>query len=201
MLDRLKTIRQRADLLTVSNYGSFRGWVRHMLAQLEWIVGRLDAATAIEPRRVHRLVFVCLGNINRSAFAEAVARAHGATTSSVGLSTSTGSPAFVTAISTARHLGFDLESHRTTDLDDYTYRAGDLLLAMEVRHVHRLRTAGMPADSIVLLGAWATPRRLHLHDPHKVTDAYFRTCFTLIESAVVNVIADLRAGRSVSVGG
>ena len=65
-------------------------------------------------------------------------------------------------------------------------REGDLLLAMEVRQLDRLaadpRLAALPRS---LLGLWATPRRPHLHDPYSLSDAYMRTCFELIDSAVV----------------
>jgi len=71
---------------------------------------------------VDRLVFVCLGNINRSAFAEQVARSLSANTCSIGLSTTTGAPAFDKAIETAPLFGLDLSHHRATNLKDYAFR-------------------------------------------------------------------------------
>lgn len=198
MLNRFSQARQQLAELTRSNYGTLRGWVRHMLAQLELLAGRVDAHIALPAEPVHRLVFVCLGNINRSAFAEWVARGQGARVCSLGLSTTTGAPAFPTAQHTAGYFGLDLGQHQATDFSDYRYQPGDLLLAMEIRHVKQLQARGIPAQAIVLLGAWSRPRRLHLHDPATLSDAYFFSCFTLIHSAVLNLCAELRARSSAS---
>ncbi|MCK7579200.1 MAG: hypothetical protein MZV65_28030 [Chromatiales bacterium] len=70
-----------------TNHGTFRGWMRVVLGQLELISGRVEDFAHPDLGRVRRLVFVCLGNINRSAFAEQVARKLGARACSVGLST------------------------------------------------------------------------------------------------------------------
>jgi protein-tyrosine phosphatase len=103
---------------------------------------------------------------------------------SIGLSTTTGAPATDHAIAQAAAQGLDLSEHRATNLPDYAYEPGDVLLVMELRHAHALVAKGIPAHAISPLGLWATPRRLHLHDPHTLSAAYFATCFTLIESAV-----------------
>ncbi len=182
--------------LIVRNHGTWRGAVRVLLGELEYLLGRLTAQTRLPAERPRRLVFVCLGNINRSAFAEQVARQLGEPCCSIGLSTRTGAPATPQALATAPHLGLSLTEHRATDFGDYRYQAGDLLLVMEVRHVRRLIARGIPAEAIALLGHWASPQRIHLHDPHTLSDAYFRTCFTLIESGVRGLVADLPAAEA-----
>ena len=186
----------RLQTVIAGNHGTWRGLVRTTLAQFEFVTGRLAPFLQCSPTQVDRLVFVCLGNINRSAFADGVARSLGVNTCSIGLSTTTGTPAFSKAVATAPEFGIDLASHRATDLRDYQFRAGDLLLVMEVRHARRLVAAGLPAASIVLLGHWAAPHRVHLHDPHTLSDAYFRTCFTLIHSAVHGIVGALRDAGS-----
>lgn len=196
MLRRLQRSGQTLQQLTRTNYGTFRGWVRSFLAQLEWVTGRVDRFVTVNPERVNRLVFVCLGNINRSAFAEGVAHTHRARACSLGLATTTGAPAFATAVDSARRFGIDLSTHAATDFNDFTYCPGDLLLAMEIRHVHQLIANGIPANAIALLGAWSSPRRLHLHDPMLQSDDYFVTCFTLIHSAIINLVEELRSGSS-----
>jgi protein-tyrosine phosphatase len=179
-----------------ANYGTVRGWVRSTLAQTEFVLGRLDAHTRPAAKRIDRLVFVCLGNINRSAFAEQVARKLGANTCSIGLSTATGTPAFHKAVETAPQFNLDLTQHRATDMKDFSVQPNDLLLVMEIRHARQLVAAGIPKDSIALLGHWASPHRIHLHDPHTLSDAYFRTCFTLIHSAVHGLVGEMRAAQS-----
>ena len=107
-----------------------------------------------------RVLFVCLGNINRSAFAEQAARALGVNACSIGLSTTTGVPAFHKAVETAPKFGLDLTHHRATDIKDYSLRSTDLLLVMEIRHARNLAAAGIPKESIALLGHWSSPHRI-----------------------------------------
>ena len=186
----------RLKSLIDTNYGTTRGLVRTMLAQLEFVLGRVESHTHPAANQVERLVFVCLGNINRSAFAEKVARAMGANTCSIGLSTTTGASAFHKAVETAPQFGLDLSQHRATDMKDYSFKPTDLLLAMELRHARQLVAAGIPKKSIAMLGHWASPHRIHLHDPHTLSDAYFRTCFTLIHSAVQGLVSEMRSSQS-----
>lgn len=172
-----------------SSYGTWRGYVRHALAACEHLVGRHSVWTSPPATSTRRLVFVCLGNINRSAFGEAVARALALPTVSLGLSTTTGAHATEMACRQARRQGFDLTRHRATNLEDFKVEANDLFLVMELRHARQLVARGIPSDAIRMLGHWARPARLHLHDPHTLSAAYFETCFTLIESAVRNFAA------------
>lgn len=179
-----------------ANHGTPRGLIRELLAELEFVLGRLENHVRPAFDGVERLVFVCLGNINRSAFAEQVARELGAVACSIGLSTTTGAPAYRKAVETAPYFALDLSAHRATDMRDYSFRETDLLLAMEIRHAQKLVSAGIPKSSIALLGHWASPHRIHLHDPHTLSDAYFRTCFTLIRSAVQALVSEMRAARN-----
>lgn len=178
--------RERLAHSVSRNHGTVRGWVRTLLAQAEFLVGRLTPWTTaqLSGSKPQRYVFVCLGNINRSAFAAEVARRCGLPCASIGLSTATGLPAYEKAIVQAKAMGYDLTAHRATHIADYGWREGDLLFAMEVRHVRWLIDSGIPSSAIALLGFWAAPQRIHLHDPHTLSNDYFATCFTLIESAV-----------------
>jgi protein-tyrosine phosphatase len=177
-------------------FGTHRGLLRLLLGEAEFLLGRLDPFLVPDLTRTRRLVFVCLGNINRSAFAEKVANGMGLDTTSIGLSTSTGAPAFEMAVTTARRFGVDLTSHIATDIVDYAYMDGDLLLAMEVRHAHRLVQHGIPREAIALLGHWASPHRIHIHDPHTLSEAYFRTCFSIVHSAIRELAIDCRGRGS-----
>lgn len=187
---------KRINSLIATSFGTFRGFVRFFLGECEYAAGWLQPFVEPQLEGVDRLVFVCLGNINRSAFADVVARGWGARVVSLGLSTTTGAPAFNKAIETAPLYGYDLAEHRAKDFTDYLFRPGDLLLAMEVRHVKELIRRGIPAKSIALLGHWARPHRIHIHDPYLNSDQYFRTCFAIIHSAVVNLMEDLRHADS-----
>lgn len=187
---------QRTLRLVDQSFGTHRGLVRSALGELEYVLGRLEPFVAPRPRDVHRLVFVCLGNINRSAFAQAVALRAGARCASFGLATSTGHPAYPLAVATAPRFGIDLHAHRTTAVEDYAGQPGDLLVTMEIRHARQLVRSGYAPERITLLGHWSSPHRVHIHDPHTLSEAYFRTCFTIIQSGVVNLLEFLRQGGS-----
>ncbi len=57
-------------------FGTLRGLVRLALSYPQLFLG-LGAGRPVDPATVRRLVFVCQGNICRSAFAEAAARRAG----------------------------------------------------------------------------------------------------------------------------
>lgn len=182
--------------LVAGNFGTHRGLVRLLLGEADFLAGRLNGFLQPDLQHARRLVCVCLGNINRSPFAENIATSLGLHAASIGLSTTTGAPAFATAVSTARHFDIDLTAHRAIDFLDYERAEGDLLLAMEIRHARRLLALGVPEKAIALLGHWATPHRIHIHDPHTLSDAYFRTCFTIIQSAVRELALACRRAES-----
>lgn len=188
----LQNRKGRMIALINGSFGTHRGLVRLALGEFEYLSGRLNNFLQPDLRNTRRLVFVCLGNINRSPFAENVAASIGMNTTSIGLSTSTGAPAFETAVVTAKRFGIDLTAHLATNFVDFSYIEGDLLLAMEVRHAQQLLALGVPESAVALLGHWATPHRVHIHDPHTLSDAYFRTCFSIIQSAVRELALECR---------
>jgi protein-tyrosine phosphatase len=178
-------------------YGTHRGLVRLWLAQAEALVGRLEAFRNPDWSRVARLVFVCQGNICRSAYAGLLARNAGMPAASFGLAASTGRAADPLARHVARARGLDLEGHRATDISDFQIRDDDLLLVMEVRQARKLRgKLGLSPAQIVLLGDWATPARPHLHDPFTLSQGYFETCLGLIETAIPALEREWAGGGS-----
>lgn len=178
-----------------SRFGTFRGLVRLALSYPQLALGR-SASVPPDPAHIRRLVFLCQGNICRSAFADMVAQRAGVRTASFGLSTTTGRGAHGPAIAAARTLGYDMSAHKALDAADYVPQAGDLLLAMEVRQLHRLaanpRLKGLPR---VLLGRWTRPMMPHLHDPYKLDDRYMAHCLRRIEQAVDALVSDFPGAR------
>jgi len=165
-------------------FGTMRGAARLALSYVE--VGmRLAPIVRPAPDQVRRLVFVCHGNICRSAFAEAVARREELNTASFGLSIASGQPAHEPVITFACQSGLDLSRHRTTAVEDYEPRDGDLLLAMEVRHLRRLAAHQRLADTPrALLGIHAQTPFPHYQDPYGLSEAYLKVCLGRIERAV-----------------
>jgi protein-tyrosine phosphatase len=176
-----------------SHYASFRGWVRLMLAKAEFHSGRLNRYANVDFTQVHRLVFVCQGNVCRSCFAEYVARGLGVRTASFGLQAGTGERAFPRAREAAKAFEIDLGPHRVTDIDDFHLQPGDLLATMEVRQARRLSSLiDDPTIQITLVGLWSDPFRPHVHDPFEHDDAYFATCFQTLRSGVRTLVSRWR---------
>ncbi len=184
-----------------ARFGTWRGLVRLLLAHAERITGRLRPFALHDPQAVRRVVFVCLGNICRSAYAEQVARAEGLNTASLGLSTTTGVGSPEPALAAAARQRMPMEAHRARDWKDFAVQPGDLLLVMEVRQAHELarRLDGRSDVQVALLGNWCSPPSPHLHDPFTLSDAYFDTCFTRVRQAVgrlANDVPNARAGTA-----
>src|SRR5947199_9403738 len=114
-----------------ARYGRRAGWLRYHMART------LDSVGAFAPLRrvpwddVERLVFVCQGNICRSAYADALARRAGLRSVSFGLGARDGDCANTVASDRAAARGVDLSAHRATSAATFRVRRGDLLLAME----------------------------------------------------------------------
>lgn len=170
--------------LVTRNFGTTRGLVRLGLSYVE-AVPLWSAAVKPVPSNVGRLVFVCHGNICRSAFAEGVARDLGLNTASFGLSTSAGKSAHGPAREAAAALGHPIEEHLTTRVQDFVPQPGDYLLGMEHRHLRKLAEfedlAHLPRG---LLGAYADPPMPHLHDPYLLDPAFMAVCLRRVEAAV-----------------
>lgn len=164
-------------------FGTPRGLVRLALSYPQSLPG-LSQVRAADPAAVRRLVFVCHGNICRSAFAEGVAQQAGMASASFGLSTTSGKGAHPPVIEAAQARGIDLGGHLTTDVTDFIPEEGDYLLVMEHRHLAKL--GAVPALAELprgLLGAYLSPPVPHLHDPYQLDPAYLPTCLDRIERA------------------
>lgn len=181
--------------MITARFGTFRGLVRLALSYPQLWLGQ-SGSVRVDPSTVRRLVFVCQGNICRSAFADVVARQAGLNSASFGLSTTTGRAAHEPAISAAQSLGHDLSGHAAINMADYAPQDGDLLLAMEVRQLRRLandpRLASLPR---MLLGRWTSPLTPHLHDPYGLDDRYMTRCLGRIEKAVRRLAKDFPGAR------
>lgn len=181
--------------LITSNFGTLRGLVRLGLSYGEVALGAAGISRP-DPDEVRRLVFVCHGNICRSAFADVVARNAGLRVASFGMSTDVGKAAHPPAVEVAAALGFDLSAHRTARAQDFVPGDGDYLLAMETRQLRPLSThPTMGALPRSLLGLYAAPVVPHLHDPYELDPAYMPICLKRIESAVANLAKTFPGAR------
>jgi protein-tyrosine-phosphatase len=85
-----------------------------------------------------RVLFVCTGNICRSPFAEAVARAEGLDVESAGLEAYAGAGPTDDAIAVARERGYDLSSHHARPLTEEMLQRADVVVGMTAAHVSAL---------------------------------------------------------------
>lgn len=180
--------------LIADRYGSVRGAVRLALSYPQYYIG--GGSSRLPKGAVPtRLVFVCRGNISRSAFAEALAHSKGCNAASFGLHASQGQPTDPMAVKIAGEQGIDLSAHRATPVDAFVPMPGDYLLAMEVRQLTQIaKTPNIHHCATGLLGQYCgTP---HLHDPFTLSAAYYRQCFARIARAIDHLASLHSAAKS-----
>jgi protein-tyrosine phosphatase len=169
------------------HYGSRRGFVRTCLYRIRYLTGSYRSYRQVDWVSVERLVFVCKGNICRSAYAEAVARSLGIDSISCGIETRTGLPANEDAIRTAATEGFDLSEHKTTPIESVALRDSDLFVAMEPWQLEYLSRKFGEKYRCSLLGLWGRPVKPYIEDPYGASSVYFNNCFNYIEKSVHEV--------------
>lgn len=176
-----------------SRFGTYRGLVRLLLARIENVTGRHRHFEQVRWEGVKRVVFVCHGNICRSPYAERRAATYGLSAASFGLSADTGAPADPSARRIAARRAIELAEHCACDIGDFKFQSGDLLVLMEPRQARALSRLlpSMPYQ-LTLLGLWSLPLRPHVHDPHRLSEAYWETCFDVIDSAVRTIADQMR---------
>ena len=173
------------------NYGSWRGFIRTWRGHFHYLLGGYRAYQQVDWNSVERLVFVCKGNICRSAYAEALARSLGVDAVSCGLNTKTGLPANDGAIRAARLRGVDLSKHRTTRIEALDIRKSDLLIAMEPWQAKQLSMSYCKERDCTLLGLWGQPVKPHIQDPYGMSNAYFDYCFNYIEKSFHEILTKI----------
>lgn len=173
-------------------YGSRRGFVLTLWHKFLYVLGRYRSYRHIDWDSVERLVFVCKGNICRSAYAEVIARSQGIETASCGIDTRHGLPANADAIQVAKVRGIDLSEHKTTPIASLPHRKGDLFVAMEPWQAEYLKREYGAKHKTSLLGIWTSVKKPHIQDPYGASNEYFNRCFDYIEKSVNEVSKKIR---------
>lgn len=170
--------------------GAWKRTVRDLCRQVrDW--PRYHRSRPVD-RLVGHVVFVCKGNICRSAFAEHYLRARLAGSAlkleSCGLEGEAGNPSPAAAVAAAARQGVDLRGHRARGLEDCDLGGADLILAMEFWQYRRLCLLYPGRQGrIRLLREFAPgPEGLlcNIADPYGQGDAAYDACFRLIGRAV-----------------
>jgi low molecular weight protein-tyrosine phosphatase len=156
-------------------------------------LGRFREYRAVDWSQVERLVFVCKGNICRSAYAEARTSSARFPAVSFGINARPDVLADASTIAYANARNVSLSAHRTTPLEAFAYQPGDLLVCMEPPQA-RIVTKRF-ADStpqVTLLGLWAQRARPWLFDPYGLGDSYWCTCLDTIDSGINQMLGLIR---------
>jgi protein-tyrosine phosphatase len=171
-------------------HGRKLGYARHLVARLQHRVGLLDRYSNVAWDRVERVVFVCRGNICRSAYAATAIRRHtSAPIASFGLEAGAGVPAAGAAVRAAARRGVSLDAHRASPAASVPLTGGDLLVAFEPWQVRALAPAAAAHGAqVLLLGQLLDPPRPHIEDPYGLDDSYFDACFDVIDAAIARLV-------------
>jgi len=178
-------------------HGGRGNLVRAWGARLRAITGGYRPFKRVHWGGVHRLVFVCKGNICRSPYAAGRARALGLEARSCGLEAQKGKPAEPTAAGVARERDVDLDVASATPVQAFPFEPGDLVLVMEPSQLRdALRAgAGEHETQVTLLGLWASPVVPVIPDPYGKNIASFHHCFSIIDSAITTLGVHIEAAR------
>lgn len=165
-------------------YGSRRGFVRTGWHRIRYLAGGYRNYKKINWDKVERLVFVCRGNICRSAYAEAVARSLGVDSISCGIETRNGLPANESAIRAAQAKDINLTDHKTRKIQSLDFRESDLFVVMEPWQAEYISRELGEKYKCSLLGLWGSPVHPYIQDPFGGSSTYFINCFDYIEKSV-----------------
>ncbi len=151
------------------------------------------------PSRRLNLLFVCKGNICRSAYAEyrfrkvlAERGIENIVIASCGLEAIPGAPAYPSTVRVARQRGLDIDPHKTQPVDTPLLNRADLIVVMEPAQLRQLRQyAPIFTYKTILLGALVLDPggNLIIGDPWGKPDEDFEKCFDQIDRALL-VLAD-----------
>jgi len=171
-----------------NKYGSNKGFFINYWHRMAYSIGKYDQYIRTDWGNIKRLVFICKGNICRSAFAEIVARKMGMESISGGVHTILNAPPDDMAILTATSMGYDLSTHYSTPIVYLDLKKTDLLIAMEPWQAELVKNNLARRYETTLLGMWSSPLRPHIYDPFGASSIYFGHCFKYIEKSVHEVI-------------
>lgn len=147
---------------------------------------------------VRKLLFVCHGNICRSAFAAELARMHlpNYQVESAGVAAEEGRQTPQEIAELARARGVELERHRSVRVTEAQVQAADLILVSDVENMKTLLTAWPVAGSrTTMLGLFAQPAVVSIPDPYGAPQAEASESLELVASAVNGLSMWLNRGR------
>lgn len=174
------------------HYGSKKGYIKHLWYSSQYWLGCRFGTNWQDERRILRVVYVCKGNICRSALAAVVSsQASSIAVHSFGLDTHDGKPANRRFSERALSYGIDLQHHLTTSFNSFCPQKGDLYVCMEPWQSKKLRNL-IPNSNITLLGFYGKSLRPYLHDPYSSNHHYLEFSIRYIEACVQEILRKTR---------
>lgn len=138
------------------------------------------------------IVFVCTGNICRSAFAEYYTKSRIKeleSVSSAGVYTNPGKPADAKAIENALRYGIDMKAHKTTTIESIPKSKNKLYLIFEPIHGLYLRKQKkFDSNVIIYVGSFCKTPTIYIRDPYGKSDEVFKEVFDQIIEACDSLI-------------
>lgn len=169
--------------MIVSKYGSKKGLIISLKTSLTNLFTHKYKRYKSIPKEINRVIFVCKGNICRSAVAEyAFRQSSNIPTLSIGLETHTGKEGHERIVRIAKTLGIDMSMHKTTSYSDFSTKPGDLFVCMDPAHAEVIDEV-YGSDKTILLGYFGNIKKLYIHDPYSAAESYATNCTRYIVSA------------------
>ncbi len=140
----------------------------------------LQCHPGVLARPVGTVLFLCLGNLCRSPFAEmaAVDRLAGVTFASAGFLSHDGRPSPPHVVQAAQSLGIDVSAARAHRVSAAQVAAADLIVCMDVSHLDRMAAEFPQALSkTTLLGLFNPDGPIEIRDPYDLSPAATRVVF------------------------
>lgn len=167
-------------------FGGKKALLTHLYYKLLYLLGAFRKYSAPEWHKVNRLVFICMGNINRSAYAEFKANSIGIESISFGIDADEKKGASPSAIRNARGRDIELTTHQCKSMAHMKLQSGDLVLGVEPAHIKAIESAIGDQDvQLSLLGLWCETPTPFIQDPICRSDEYFQYCFARIDQAII----------------
>jgi protein-tyrosine-phosphatase len=153
------------------------------------------------------VLFLCYGNINRSAVADVMlrpyARDSGISVASAGFHHEVGRPADPVMVDVARQFDIDMTSIRSTYVTEQMLHESDVIFVMEKCHYDRLLNMDASlANKVYLLGAHQRSAgcAVEIEDPYGHSRESYVVCYKRIADAI-HRIKELIAVSSGNEGG
>ena len=155
-----------------------------------WNRGEVSAAIS----RAESMLFLCYGNINRSALADVMVRAYaedsGISVISAGFHSEEGRPADPVMVEVAAEFDLEMSSIRSTCVTQQQLHDSDIIFVMEKGHYDKLIAIDSSiAHKIYLLGAHnaGADHSVEIQDPYGRAREVYLACYNQIVEAVDHI--------------